>query len=124
MIGIGIDEVEIERFRAIIRRRPQLLHRVFTDAERKSLTQRVDPIPGYAARFAAKEATMKAFGVGLGSVGLREIEVTRAQSGAPSLSLTGRAKVLASELGASRLLISMTHTAFAATAIVFVEGQP
>ena len=75
VIGVGIDAVDVARFRKVIERRPRLLDRVFTPAERERLAPRYDPIPGLAARFAAKEAAMKALGVGLGSVGLAELEI-------------------------------------------------
>jgi holo-[acyl-carrier protein] synthase len=90
MIGIGLDAVDVERFRAALRRHPRLADRVFTPRERADMAGRADPVPGLAARFAAKEATMKALGVGIGSVRLAEIGVVQAPSGAPSLVTTGR----------------------------------
>lgn len=122
MIGIGIDAVEVERFRLILKRRPRLLERLFTEAEIESLIDRVDPTPGLAARFAAKEAAMKALGVGLGEVGFREIEVVRADSGAPSILITGRAKNLADALHVTELHLSMTHTRLMASAVVLADG--
>jgi len=62
VIGMGIDAVDVERFRQLLARRPNLAQRIFTDAERSFLSARTDPVPGLAARFAAKEATMKALG--------------------------------------------------------------
>ena len=103
MIGIGLDAVDVERFRAALRRHPRLADRVFTPTERADMAGRADPVPGLAARFAAKEATMKALGVGIGSVRLAEIGVVRAPSGAPSLVTTGRAAGARRGLGDRRL---------------------
>ena len=97
------------------------MFRVFTDAEREDLAARSDPVPGLAARFAAKEATMKALGVGLGAVDLREIEVRRAASGAPELCTYGRASALALRLGLSSFHLSLTHSETIAAAIVLAQ---
>ena len=71
-------------------------------------------------RFAAKEAVMKALGVGLGAVGWHDVEVVRAAGGAPSLVVTGRAAELAAAAGGTRWLVSLTHTATIAQAIVLL----
>ena len=118
MIGVGLDAVDIDRFRRLLDRRPGIVDRVFTPGEQKLLTTRADPAPGLAARFAAKEAAMKALGVGLGSVGLRELEVVTSASGAPSVVATGRAAELVERLGVTSLLVSLTHTGAIAGAVV------
>ena len=117
MTGIGIDAVEVERFRAVLARRPGVGRRLFTDRERASLAARRDPVPGLAARFAAKEAVMKALGVGLGAFAFHEVEVVRARSGAPSLVLRGGAAALASRRGVAGWRLSLTHTAATAEAV-------
>ena len=89
VIGIGLDSVDISRFRTVIGRRPGLVARVFSDHERTTVAGRVDPAPGLAARFAAKEATMKALGVGIGGVDFHDVEVVTSPGGAPSLLLSG-----------------------------------
>jgi holo-[acyl-carrier protein] synthase len=122
MIGIGIDAVEVERFRMVLKRRPRLLERLFTETEIESLSARIDPTPGLAARFAAKEAVMKALGVGLGKIGFREIEVVRTASGAPTIVVTGRAERLTDALAVTALHLSMTHTKLMASAVVFADG--
>lgn len=122
MIGIGIDAVEVERFRTILERRPNIVDRVFTPQEVASLAGRSDPVPGLAARFAAKEAMMKALGVGLFEVGFRDIEVTRESSGAPSIRVTGRARQRADLLAIHEIHISMTHTQLIASAVVMADG--
>ena len=100
MIGIGNDLVDIDRFRRALERTPRLRERLFTEAERSYADARADPTERYAVRFAAKEAVMKALGVGLGEIQLRDIEVQRAESGAPSIVLHGTAAALATSRGA------------------------
>lgn len=78
---------------------------------------RADPAERYAARFAAKEAALKAMGLGLGACKWHDIEVVRAESGQPSLLLTGAAAELASERGIQRWLLTMSHTDRVAEAI-------
>lgn len=122
--GLGIDAVDIDRFRHVVGRRPALIGRLFTEAERADASRRPDPVPSLAARFAAKEATWKALGVGLGGVGWRDVAVTTAPSGAPVLELTGRAARLARAAGCDRWWLSLTHTATVAIAAVVGEAAP
>jgi holo-[acyl-carrier protein] synthase len=75
----------------------------------------------YAARFAAKEALMKALGVGLGSFAFREVEVNRADSGDPTLALHGKAAAIAAERGAANWHVSLTHSDVVAIAFVAIE---
>jgi holo-[acyl-carrier protein] synthase len=117
VIGIGVDLVEIDRFRTSIERTPGLIDRCFTEDEAAYARRRNDPTERFAVRFAAKEAVMKAMGVGLGEVRLRDIEVHRAESGAPSVLLHGTAADHAAGLGIGRWLLTMTHTASMAEAI-------
>lgn len=118
MIGIGIDAVDVDRFRSALSRTPSLASRLFTDAERASVAGSADPAPRLAARFAAKEATMKALGVGLGAFAFHDVEVVRAEGGAPSLRVSGAASDLAASRGVTTWLVSLTHTAAVAGAVV------
>ena len=118
MIGLGVDAVEVDRFRRVLQRTPGLARRLFTDAERAYGERFSDPAPRLAARFAAKEATMKALGVGLGAFGFRDVEVRREPGGAPFLELTGRAAELAGARGVSSFRVSLTHTDHLAQAVV------
>ncbi len=118
---MGIDAVDIERFRRLLARRPQATERIFTDAERSSVSSRVDPVPGLAARFAAKEATMKALGTGLGGVRFTDVEVVGGPSGAPRLKISGLAASRAESLGVRSWYVSLTHTDSVATAVVVAD---
>jgi holo-[acyl-carrier protein] synthase len=117
VIGVGIDAVDVERFRTVLRRRQAFAARVFTPAERAEAAARHDPVPGLAARFAAKEAVMKSLSVGLGAFDFADVEVVRGEGGAPALSVTGRAAALADERSVGGWHISLTHTASVAMAV-------
>ena len=117
--GVGVDAVDVDRFRDVLGRRPAIADRLFTEGERSD--GRGDP-QRLAARFAAKEATMKALGRGLGSFGWHEVEVVRAPSGAPSLRLTATAAELARRQGVARWHVSLTHTDRVAIAMVVAEA--
>jgi holo-[acyl-carrier protein] synthase len=119
--GIGVDLCEVDRMRAALARTPGLRARVFTDAEQAYCDRRRDPTERYAARFAAKEAVMKAMGVGVGACKWREIEVAKASSGAPSVRLHGGAARLAEERGITRWHLTLTHTHRTAEAIAVAE---
>lgn len=120
MAGLGVDAVDVERFRQSLARTPGLATRLFTAGELAYVAGKRDPAPSLAARFAAKEAVMKALGVGLGAFGFHDVEVVRAPSGEPSLVLRGRAAELA---GPGRSLrLSLTHTALVAVAVVADES--
>lgn len=117
MIGIGVDLVDVARLRRALARTPGLVTRLFTEGERAYAETGADPTERYAVRFAAKEAVMKALGVGIGAVGWHDIEVVRAPSGQPAVVLTGRAADLATERGVASWLLTLTHTTTLAEAI-------
>jgi len=121
--GIGVDAVDVARFRMVLDRRPGLARRLFTDAERSYADSGRDPGPRLAARFAAKEAVLKALGVGIGATGFHEVEVVRGDDGAPRLALAGRAASLAAARGIRWWHISLTHTDLVAVASVVAEGD-
>lgn len=118
MIGLGIDAVDISRFRTVLARRPGLEERLFTAGERAYAAGQADPAPSLAARFAAKEATMKALGVGIGAFRFTDVEVVRSGRGRPSLQVRGAAADLASDQGVGKWLVSLTHTSQVAEAVV------
>lgn len=109
--GIGVDLAVISRMREVLSRwDDRFLHRVFTDEEIAYCRRRRDPVQHFAARFAAKEATLKALGTGL-SMGVRwrELEVRRERGQAPTMVLSGRSRDLARARGGGRVLLSLTH---------------
>jgi holo-[acyl-carrier protein] synthase len=128
VVGLGIDAVDVERFRGVLVRRPGLAERVFTDLETTDVSNLGDPAQHLAARFAAKEAVMKALGSGIGGFAFRDVEVVRsgdpgARRGAPSLRLRRAAAALAAERGVQRWHVSLTHTAALAMAVVVAESD-
>jgi holo-[acyl-carrier protein] synthase len=123
IVAIGIDIVEIERMKEVFARRGERFrNRVFTEAEIDYCEGRASRLESYAARFAAKEAAMKALGTGWSEgVGWREIEVARAGTGAPTIQLHGRALERMSEIGARKAHLSLTHSRDIAMAQVILE---
>jgi holo-[acyl-carrier protein] synthase len=121
IIGIGIDLVDIERFRTSLARTPSMRTRLFTQTELDYVAPKIDPVPSLAARFAAREAVMKSLGLGLGAFGFQEVWVERAESGQPSLMITGQARVLADAAGVTSWHLSLTHSATTAGAYVVAE---
>lgn len=122
VLGVGTDLVEVDRFRLAMRRRAKLGQRLFSDDERAYAERHRDPAPRLAVRFAAKEAVMKALGVGLGAFKLRDVEVARRRSGAPQLVLRGKAATLAEEQGVTGWHLSLTHTDSMAMAVAVALG--
>ncbi len=122
--GIGIDAVDLERFRALLGRRRGLAGRLFTDAERAYAGAAADPVPRLATRFAAKEAVLKALGLGLGAFRFAEVEVVREGLDAPFLVLHGSATARARRAGVSAWHLSLTHTDLVAVAVVVAVLGP
>ncbi len=122
VVGIGVDAVDIERFRRVLSRRPNISLRLFTDAEQAYARRSSDPAPRLAVRFAAKEAALKALGEGIGAAPFVDIEVIRSTEGAPQLALHRDAARLAREKGVERWHLSLTHTADLAVASAVAEG--
>jgi holo-[acyl-carrier protein] synthase len=124
ILGTGVDIVEVSRIRrARERRGERFLSRVFTERESAFCMSGPGCDLRLAARFAAKEACLKALRTGLtGGITWSDIEVTGDDAGAPSLLLHGRAARVAGEMGARRLHLSLSHTARYAVALVVIEG--
>ncbi|MEY4362017.1 MAG: holo-[acyl-carrier-protein] synthase [Actinomycetota bacterium] len=118
IVGVGVDAVEIERFRRSLDRTPSMRERIFTPRELGDLEAHVDPVPSLAARFAAREAVMKAMGLGLGAFEFHDVSVRRAESGQPILTVAGRAAELADSRGIGEWHLSLTHTDSMAIAYV------
>ncbi|MFC6356903.1 holo-ACP synthase [Luethyella okanaganae] len=114
--GIGVDVVDLARFERAIARTPGLVERLFAQGERDR------PARSLAARFAAKEALIKALG-GPGTVRWHDMEVVSDEHGNPEFSLRGTVAEVAASLGVARLHLSMSHDAGIATAFVVAEAD-
>lgn len=123
IVGTGVDIAEVPRIAASIERfGRRFTERVFTPDEIRYCESKANKAERYAARFAAKEAVMKAIGTGWRhGVTWQDIEVKRAPGGRPVLSLTGRAAEFYAKLGATRAHLSLTHTTESAMAYVVLE---
>lgn len=124
--GLGIDRIEIDRIRASWRHHGERFRRrVYTDGEWEYCLSRPDSAASMAARFAAKEAAMKALGLGWGSgIRFRDIEVERSRAGAPRIRLHNNAQILAHARRIGRIVVSLNHDRTHAMAIVIAEVAP
>jgi len=123
-LTVGVDVIEIGRVQAVLRRHPErFLRRVFTPGEALHCRGRV---PELAARFAGKEAVMKALGTGVRGIGWREIEILPNRRGNPLVLLHGNARRRGEALGLQTLDISLSHSrAYAAASVVgLIDGLP
>jgi holo-[acyl-carrier protein] synthase len=121
VIAAGVDLVEISRIQAVLERHgDRFLRRVYTEGELAYANGRLSAL---AARWAAKEATAKALGTGIGAVSFREIEVVCDAQGKPGLSLHGNAAQLAARLKLSQFALSLSHSADHALAFVVGMGD-
>jgi holo-[acyl-carrier protein] synthase len=125
IVGLGIDQIEIARVsRAWQRYGERFGRRVFTATEWSYCTSRPHPAQSMAGRFAAKEAAMKALGLGWpGGIAYRDIEITREVSGKPGIRFSNRAAQRAERIGASRCVVSMTHDRTHSSATVILESN-
>jgi holo-[acyl-carrier protein] synthase len=123
ILGTGVDIIEVARIeQALARHGARFLHRVFTPGEIAYCgTSESHRSRRLAARFAAKEATLKAFGLGLRDVTWLDIEVTRDDLGKPAIRLSGRLKQIAEAQGVARLHLSLSHSKDYAIAQVVAE---
>ena len=123
VVGIGSDLAEVPRIReSIARYGDRFLNRIYTPAERTYVSRKANVAEGFAGRFAAKEAGMKAIGTGWShGVTWKDFEVINEPSGKPTLRLSGVARQVAQTLGVQRILLSITHTEQIAFAVVVLE---
>jgi holo-[acyl-carrier protein] synthase len=123
VLGIGMDLVEIERIAHVLASHGERFERrVFTPGELRDCAARSDRVRALAARFAAKEACLKALGTGMAEgLALRHVEVVRAPSGRPDLRLHDAAEARARSLGVRRMHVSLTHQDTVAGAVVVLE---
>ena len=124
IVGTGIDIAEVDRIaESITRFGNRFLYRIYTEGEIRYCESKANRFERYAARFAAKEAAMKALGTGWNhGVRWRDIEVTRKPGGRPTLVFHGKAAEFAARLGATNIALSLTHTVAQAMAQVILES--
>jgi holo-[acyl-carrier protein] synthase len=124
VFGIGVDFVECERIQHLLDRfGEKFLRRVFTEGEIEYSMSMKFPTRHLAARFAGKEAVSKAFGTGIGkSMGWRNIDIRKKESGEPYLVFSGPAQELATKRGVTSALITLSHTDHHAVACVVLEA--
>jgi len=124
IIGTGIDIAEVPRIREAIDRFGQrFLERIYTAGEIRYCDSKANRVERYAARFAAKEAAMKALGTGWShGVRWRDCEVVRLPGGRPAISFHGKAGEIAAKLGMKNAALSISHTAEQAIAQVIIES--
>lgn len=124
IVGTGLDMARVDRIRAAVGRHgKRFLERVFTSREIAYAESKANRFERYAARFAAKEAGMKAIGTGWRrGVTWHDFEVINLSTGRPTLQLHGRARIVADELGAATIWLSLTHTEEFAVAHVILEN--
>lgn len=125
IVGLGIDQIEIDRVSRTWQRYGERFgRRVYTDSEWAYCISRPHPAQSLAGRFAAKEAVMKALGLGWpGGIAYRDIEITRELTGKPGLRLSNRAAQRASMLGVTNSTVSMTHDRTHSSATVILEKR-
>jgi holo-[acyl-carrier protein] synthase len=123
IVGSGIDLCEVQRIKdAIERHGPRFVERIYTAREIAYAERKANLYERYAARFAAKEAAMKALGTGWrGGVTWKDFEVINLPSGRPTLQFHGKAAEFAQKLGVQNISLSITHTEFQGMAMVILE---
>ena len=123
IVSIGIDIIEVYRIRETISRTPRFVERVFTAKEREYCEAKgASAAQSFAARFAAKEAFLKALKTGWrGKITWHDIEVLSGIDGVPSLKIVGEANKILENLGANHVHISLSHTTEHAVAQVILE---
>jgi len=124
IVGIGVDIVGIRRFGEVLeRQKDRFIQRVFTAGEQEYCRAHRNPVPHFAARFAAKEALFKALGTGWAK-GTRwlDVGVRREGQGAPILVLRGETERIGQSLGARKVHLSLSHTDDSAVAVVILEA--
>ena len=124
IVGIGVDLVKISRIEKAGGNHPAFLERVFTQREREYCDRQKFPAQHYAARFASKEAILKAFGTGLGArMRWTDVEVLHGEGGGPIVTVTGAAKDLADLKGVKQILLSYSHDeGYAVAQAVLIGG--
>ena len=123
----GVDIVEISKLKKVFTNNKDFAMDIFTEKERDYCLSKKNPFPHFAARFAAKEAGLKAMGIGMSGIGIdntfQEIEIVRGPSGKPSLSLCGWTEKISRKKNIDQLTVSLSHSADYAIATVIMTGH-
>ena len=122
VLGVGVDQIEVSRIRdSLGQHGDHFITKIFSSKEQAYCQDKADSAPFFAARFAAKEATAKALGIGLGAeFGWLDAEVGHGKAGEPILHFSDRGLKLLKSKGVNRALISLTHLESVASAIVIL----
>ena len=123
----GADIVEISKLKKVFTHNRDFAEDIFTEKEREYCLSKKDPFPHFAARFAAKEAGLKALGMGMSGTGIdhsfQEIEIVRSKSGKPELFLSGWTRNISRKKNIKQLTVSLSHSADYALATVIMTGN-
>jgi holo-[acyl-carrier protein] synthase len=122
--GIGVDIVEIERFKNTLQKHPRVLNRLFTPKEQQYCLSRKISYRHFAVRFATKEAVLKAFGTGRRGVGWKDVEVVRMESGSPQIELHNSALDLINAKGIKEVKVSLSFSHNSAIAMAVAVHHP
>ena len=122
IVGVGVDIVDVERFKWMLRRTPATLERTMTPHEIRDDAGRARSAESLAARYAAKEAVVKAMG-DVGELRPLDVEVVTASTGRPSVVLSGKLADLSTELGITQWHVSLSHDGGNAIAYVIAERR-
>lgn len=124
ILGIGIDLVKNERIKElIIKYKEHFLNKVYTESEIEYCQKKAEPAVSFAARFAAKEALLKALGTGLRNSSWQDIKVENDNLGKPVLKLTGSTKSKSEKIGVKSIFLSISHEKDYSVAQVVLEGE-
>ena len=123
IIGTGIDIVKNSRIKNLIKKYGErFLNKVYTEAEISYCQQKINSAPSFAARFAAKEAVLKALGTGMRKNSWQDIEVLNNELGKPEVNLSAKTKMKAEELVVSSIFLSISHEKEYSIAQIVMEG--
>jgi holo-[acyl-carrier protein] synthase len=124
ILGIGTDILEVERMKQKLKKQPSFIDGIFTDNEIKYCNQFKNKAERFSARYAAKEALLKAFGTGWrDGVTFKDIDIINDELGKPEIKLSGVAKQIANKLKVTSIHISMSHTKELANAFVIINNN-
>jgi len=124
IIGVGTDIIEVKRIERLLSKQERFKERIFTQGEIEYCDQKKNNVQNYAARFAVKEALLKAIGTGWREgITFKEIEVTNNEKGKPELVLSGTVKKIMEEMGVTNIQVSISHLKDLAIGMVILECQ-